>query len=70
MRRTLPHLRRACAWLSRRWRAAQAAYLHWRIDTAERELASVHPLQLHPLQLIQHRTAIRVWRLTAERLKT
>lgn len=36
-------------------------WLRYRIDTAEAELSEIHPLDLHPLQMIRHRVAITRW---------
>lgn len=61
-------LARLARCLSAALRHMRAAYLRYRADTAERELGSIHPLLLDPQQLVNHRTAIDVWRRTAERL--
>lgn len=38
-------------------------WLRYRIDSAESDLRSVHPLDIHPLKLIAHRVAIPRWTL-------
>ena len=51
-------IRRAVVPLQRAVRAARAATLRHRIRWAEEEIASVHPLEINPLQAIQHRVFI------------